>query len=336
MDIQEFSTLFRQFREARVLHTAIKLRLFDFIKEGATAEEISSLAKTDQRATTFVLNALVGLEVLSKNKGMFHHTELSRQYLVRDGDNTKYYGFLHSADGWDNWNDLPEIVKTGALPDRTRGFDNSARYRAFILAMHDHQKDQATDVVRELPVKSGMKILDCGGGPGTYARAFADTYPDCEVSLFDLPDAINIAKEIHGEDAPIQYISGDFFVNDLGGPYDLIFLSNIIHSWSFEENKQLFHRLSNVLNPEGKLIVRDRFLNEDHSGPPAAIMFSLHMLVSNLVGRCYTVSEVKDWMRAASIYHTKYESLAENTEIVSGEKMDLSFADDWEDEPEEK
>jgi len=332
MDIEEFSDLFRKYRETRVLHTAIQLNLFEYLQGGATATEVASLAESDFRATEKLLNALVCLNVIEKQDGTFRHTDLSQKYLTKDGENSKYFGFLHTTHGWDSWNDLPEIVKTGELPECTRGFDDPERYRAFILAMHDHQKNQAPDVVKQLPVKSGMQILDCGGGPGTYARAFADEYHDCDVALFDLPDAINIAKELHGDNAQIKYISGDFFQNDLGGPYDLIFLSNIIHSWSPEENRQLFQRLSDALHPEGKLIIRDRFLNEDKSGPKPAVLFSLHMMVNNLVGSCYTVSEVKDWMREVSIYHVKYESLEENTEIVSGEKMDLGFADDWDED----
>jgi len=332
VDIEEFSDVFRKYRETRVLHTAIQLNLFELLQEGATAKEIASRAESDERATEKLLNALVSLNVIEKRDGKFFHTDLSQKYLTKDGEHSKYFGFLHTTHGWDSWNDLPTIVKTGELPERARGFDDPERYRAFILAMHDHQKNQAADVVKQLPVKPGMKILDCGGGPGTYAHAFAEEYPECDATLFDLPDAINIAKEIHGENAPIEYIGGDFFKDDLGGPYDLIFLSNIIHSWSPEENQQLFQRLSDALNPEGKLIIRDRFLDEDKSGPKPAVLFSLHMLVNNLVGSCYTVSEVKDWMRAVSIYHVKYESLEENTEIVSGEKMDLGFADDWDED----
>lgn len=320
MEFAEFRNQFRQYRTSRVLHTAVQLRLFDWIGEGATADEIATRADTEIRATGKLLNALVALGVLGKDDEYFIHTDLSRTALSNDGENFRYYGLLHSAQGWDNWSDLPEIVKTGALPEHRRTFDDPGRYRTFILAMHAYQKDEAKDVIRQLNLNPGKYILDCGGGPGTYARAFADLFPESTVTLFDLPEAIQIAKEVQGTDTPLDYRSGDFFVEDLGGPYDLIFLSNIIHSWSPEESLKLFKRLSAVLNPDGQLIVRDRFLNEDRTSPLPATMFSLHMLVSNLEGSCYTVAEVSGWMRKAHLHEIKYNSLSEHAEFVKGRK----------------
>ncbi|NIQ12050.1 MAG: methyltransferase type 12, partial [Gammaproteobacteria bacterium] len=90
-------------------------------------------------------------------------------------------------------------------------------------AMDELQRPHAHEVAKALPLHPGKKILDCGGGPGTYARAFVEVSSETEVTLFDLPGAIPIARSLEGEH-PIRYLSGDFFTDDLGDPYDGIFL----------------------------------------------------------------------------------------------------------------
>ena len=317
MNIEDVERLASGYRTARILHTALALHLFDAVQEGATSTEIALEAGTDERATGLLLNALVSLDLLEKKDGRYHHTRLSREYLTTGGERSRVAGLRHTAQSWDRWTDLPSIVQTGDLPERESTFENPDRFRTFILAMQEYQQPHAAAVAEELPVEAGARILDCGGGPGTYARAFARTYPGATVTLFDLPEAIDIARVLEGN-ASLRYLQGDFFRDDLGGPYDLILLSNIIHSWSPEENRKLIGRLAQALDPGGRLMVRDRFLQENEVEPRGAVLFSLHMLVSNFRGQCYKVSEVRSWMAAAGLEPGRYRKIGEHTELVMG------------------
>ena len=320
MNFEELRSTVSAYRTSRIIHAALELRLFDHLEDGYTAAQIASRAASDPRATARLLDALCALGVITKQDEAYYHTALSRDYLTSTGQNSKYQGLLHSAQGWKNWSDLPQIVHTGALPERQRVFDDPDRYRTFILAMDDYQKEQAPAVVNSLNISPDAAILDCGGGPGTYARAFALEYPESQVTLFDLPDAINIARELTEHPDLIEYISGDFFTDDLGGPYDYIFLSNIIHSHSPERNLELIVRLVNVLSRSGRLLIRDRFLDETGTAPLGAVIFGLHMLVNNLEGGTYTVDAVQFWLQSAGLTETGYQVVNEHMELITGRK----------------
>lgn len=321
MDCNELWDTLTGFRKARILHTALIWRFFNYVGEGATTEEIAHQAKTNQRGTERVLNALVGMGILKKFGEKYTHTELSETHLVENG-NSSFAGVLHSVQSWESWGQLPQIVKSGELPERKRVFDDSERFRTFILAMHEYQKHRASEFVQKLPVQSGDAILDCGGGPGTYANAFAREYPDSNVTLLDLPDAIAIAKDLNSENLPVQYISGDFFKEDLGGPYDFVFLSNIIHSHSPARNRTLFRRIADVMESGGHFVIRDRFLDESQTEPLGAVIFGIHMLVNNLEGGTYIVREVQEWLQSTGFTNVEYRTIDDESEIVIAERAD--------------
>jgi ubiquinone/menaquinone biosynthesis C-methylase UbiE len=319
MNINEFRDKVVAFRESRILHTALHHRFFDFVKKGSGAEEIADMAGSDVRAAKRVLDALVTMDVLMKSGNEYQHTEMSRKYLISDAEESRFEGLLHSAYGWKNWTALPDIVKSGELPERRTVFDDDHRYRNFILAMHDYQKPHADEVAEVLEINPNDKVLDCGGGPGTFARAFKRAQPDAGVTLFDLPEGIEIAKELTDE-VDIQFIGGDFFADELGGPYDLIFLSNIIHSWSPNDNRTLLDILKKNLQKGGQLVIRDRFVQDDGTTSKETMIFSLHMLVNNCVGGCYPVSEVKEWLFDLNFTSAYYETIKDHTEIVIAAK----------------
>ncbi len=58
-------------------------------------------------------------------------------------------------------------------------------------------------------------------------------------------------------------------------------------------------KIFNVINPGGKLIVQDFFLNQDQKSPQFAAIFALNMLLHTDGGRTYTFDETENWMREA-------------------------------------
>ena len=73
------------FGPARVLATALQLRVFSFMAAGqATAQEIAQAAGASERGMRMLLDALVGFQLLGKTGERYELTPDSAQYLVRD------------------------------------------------------------------------------------------------------------------------------------------------------------------------------------------------------------------------------------------------------------
>ncbi len=101
---------------------------------------------------------------------------------------------------------------------------------------------------------------------------------------------------------------GDALEDDLGGPYDLIFISNVVHIYSAATNRQLLGRCASALAPGGRLVIKDFLLDDDRLEPPGGAVFAVNMLVSTQSGDCYTVSEINDWLSAHGL---QFESLVD-------------------------
>jgi SAM-dependent methyltransferase len=114
--------------------------------------------------------------------------------------------------------------------------------------------------------------------------------------------------------------SGDYEADELGRGFDLVFLSAIIHSNSERGNRGLLRKCTDALKPEGQLVVQDFIVDEDRRGPPFAVLFALNMLVGTESGDTYTESEVRDWMREASLSNITRKDTEFGTTLLTGRK----------------
>jgi SAM-dependent methyltransferase len=146
-------------------------------------------------------------------------------------------------------------------------------------------------------LEPGAKVLDLGGGHGRYAKAFVDV--GFTATLFDKGICVDIARERHGDEFAV--IAGDFHTDDLGGPYDAIFLSNIVHGLDEVANQALIERLADALAPGGRLVVKDFFAEGSGLQPEGAVVFGMVMLMFTQGGRTYTVGEMQDMLALAGL-----------------------------------
>jgi hypothetical protein len=66
--------------------------------------------------------------------------------------------------------------------------------------------------------------------------------------------------------------------------------------------------------------VQDFIVDEDRAGPPFAVLFALNMLVGTESGDTYTESEVRDWMREASLSNITRKDTEFGTTLLTGRK----------------
>ena len=184
-------------------------------------------------------------------------------------------------------------TKIGAEPDdpqRTRHFQE-------MLYRRSARSARATARWIDRCVDGEARVLDLGGGHGRYGIELAER--GHQTTLFDLPVAVDIAREMHGDD--IDYIDGDFFEDDLGGLYDVVLASNIIHGLSADQNRRLFTRVADVLAPGGIFVIKDMFLDEFDAWPPSAVYFGLTMLMYTDGGDSYSFNEASQWFEEAGL-----------------------------------
>jgi len=319
--IDNLTAIARGFQGAVVLSTAASLELFTLLdKEPLGADEVASSLGLDPRATEIFLHALAGMGLLETGSGRFSNSELASELLVRGRPYFQGDIIAHSGNLISRWVQLPRVLETGRPAEGPRSVDDKTLWRNFILGMSNTAGLSAQKVARNIDLGNYRRMLDLGGGPGTYAVHFCRINPNLSAVVLDLPEVIDEITSGQVKEAQldkrISFIKGDYLKVDFGSGYDLVFISNIIHSLSGEGNRLLLRRSFSALEHGGRIIVKDFLLDEDRINPPHSSMFAVNMLVGTSSGGCYTASEVKSWLDDAGFSYERQVDLTPQARMI--------------------
>jgi SAM-dependent methyltransferase len=305
--------LSRGFQESRVLLTGAELDLFTLLsKETLTAEAIASRLTADVRALRVELDALAAMELLVKADGTYR-TAPRASCLSADAPDSIHPMLLHAAALWHRWTNLTRRI--GGTPLFERPSEEVTR--AFIGAMHVVSAPRAESVVAAAGLGGARRLLDIGGGPGTYTAAILRAVPSLKATLFDLPLVVEIARELlsaAGLLERVTLVAGDFEKDELPPGHDLAWLSAIIHQNGPGQNDALYGRIFRALVPGGRLVVRDHVMEPDRTRPRAGALFAVNMLVGTDAGGTYTFDEIRAGLERAGFTRVRL--------LRSGERMD--------------
>ncbi len=327
---KELRKIWGGFQGARVLLTANNYRVFDYLKKQKAAAGLAKDIGADKRATEILLDALTGLGLLKKQKGQYKNSSLASQFLI--SGSPYYQGDIirHADTLWQNWSGLDNVVKTG------KPHHVSHDHRAFILGMHNLAVLKSSNVLKAVGLKGVKKALDLGGGPGTYTIKMAKK--GISVTIFDTPETIEIAKEVISKiplnpplpkggrggfernfQKNINFLQGDFLADDFGRDYDLIFISQILHAYSEDNNIMVLKKCRNALNKNGRIVIQEFFIDKDRTHPVQAALFSINMLANTSGGRCYSPEEIKRWYLKTGFRKIQKQLLADSV-LISAKK----------------
>ena len=293
--------------EAKIFLTSVKLDLYTPLGSGPkTAGEVASAIGADPGNLERLLDALVAIGLLKRDGVRYVNTPVVGEFLVKSSPFYMGELMLLQDEEWESWGKLEEVVRTGKPPVTGNIFMNRPQIGEMILRVLDRMARRVAPSLAERIDLSGYKtFLDVGGGAGTFSLAFCKRYPQLQGTLFDLPQTLaTTQKKIEKEKMAdrIRLVGGNFNRDELPGAFDVVFLSDILHYQTSEENAALFQKLSRATNPDGLIIVKDMFLNEDASDPGWNAIFSIHMMVYSEKGRCFSGPEIRGWLEKAG-YH---------------------------------
>jgi len=302
--------------ETKILLTAIRLDLFTALDgKNRTAGEIAARIGAYEPALLLLLNALVAMRLLTKEGDLYGNSSVTDKHLVRhSADFVGHLLLLHDAE-WENWGKLEQTIRTGQRSVDRHLFETDPELGGNVLAvLHRIGRQSGPDFARRLNLTGTIRLLDLGGGAGTNAIAFCRVYPDLSATVFDLPATLRLTEKTvkeAGLESRISLRAGNFNMDDLGGPYDVVLMSDILHYQSFETNAALVRKVFAHLAPGGRLIIKDRFLNETGTGPAWTTAFAVHILINTQEGGCYRVADAIEWMnRAGFVSATELEPTA--------------------------
>jgi acetylserotonin N-methyltransferase len=153
--------------------------------------------------------------------------------------------------------------------------------QTFLQGMHGLGTLSSPKVVAAFDLSGFHKIVDLGGATGHLAIAACERYPDLHAVVFDLAQVIQTAHSyvtLSSAKKRVTMVAGDFFRDELPDA-DLFALGRILHDWPEEKIRDLLAKIYRRLPSEGGILLAEKLIYDDKSGPISAHLQSLNMLV---------------------------------------------------------
>jgi hypothetical protein len=286
------------------LHGGVKLDVFTLIGGSRlTAGEIAQKLHGDLRGVTMLLNALTAMKLLVKTGDAFAGSDAAKAYLSKDSDQYLGHMIMHHHHLMESWTHLDQAVRTGK-PQRARSAENDFIRESFLMGMFNLAMQIAPRLAAEVDLSGRCRLLDLGGGPGTYAIHFCLKNPQLKATVYDLPTTRPFAEKTiarFGLSDRIRFMAGDFLEEPVGGPYDVAWLSHVLHGEGPEACRRMIGNTVSALEPGGEILIQEFILNNGMDGPLHPTLFSLNMLLGTTRGQSYSEQQIMDMLTAAGV-----------------------------------
>ncbi|GAA0526083.1 hypothetical protein GCM10010172_03240 [Paractinoplanes ferrugineus] len=314
------------FCRAKVVLTALELRLFAKLQDGPRSEEdLRTELGLHRRGARHFFDSLVVLGLLRRADGGYANTASAARWLVH-GTPSYVGGFLERADHmlYPAWGRLTEGLKTGepqAEADYMEMIENPDRLRRFVGMMDALNGLLAPELADAFDFSGTGTLMDVGGARGNLVSGVVKAHPRLRGRVFDLPQMQPLFIEHVGKlglSDRVEFVPGNFFTDDLPAA-DTINIGHVLHDWSPEERQMLISKAYAALPSGGTLLVYDRMVDEEPTDP-VNLIISLDMLLTTKGGAEYTAAECQEWMTTAGFVETSVSALGEYDTLVVGHK----------------
>jgi hypothetical protein len=297
-----------------ILEAAVRCRVFDALDAGPkTADEVAKETRISPRGARGLLNALVGLEFLTRQGERYALAPGAEALLVSTKPGFAGGIFRHmSRQLIPHWVHLTESVLTGkpAVAVNQEG-QGAEFFREFVEDLFANNYGAAQALADELKVaqaKGPVSVLDIAAGSGVWSIALAERSPLVRVTVVDWPAVIPVCQRVaarRGVGDRYRYVPGDLLTVDYGTGYNVATLGHILHSEGQRRSRELLRKVFTALAPGGTVAIAEMIPNDDRTGPPLALIFALNMLVHTDEGDTFSFGEMSGWLSEAGFANVR-------------------------------
>lgn len=223
--------LYSKTRLFYLLKSTMDLGIFEHLEEFKTTKELAKEIGMDEillESTLEALSDMMGLldKKLENGNAYYKNSKVAQLYLKKDSE---YSYLLPIGDLFKNleyWRDFGSILKNKKIVDERDFFSEVVKVMADECKCWELQKT-IEYLLKFEEFRKAKKLLDVGGGHGLYSIGFTMTNKNLKCYVFDLPkvtkDTENYIRRYNAKN--VFTIEGDFYKDDIGGDYDIVFSS---------------------------------------------------------------------------------------------------------------
>jgi len=298
----------------RVVGVGVRLGVFEALSSGPlSAAETARQVQASERGITLLLDALESLGYVQKKDGRYVNTPMTVKWLLRRSPNSLAGGIpFFDSMVFDRWEHLEESIRQGkpALLGSDWLDQHPGGYRIYEEGMIAIARMAADEVIAKVTLPpTARRLLDVGGGHGLYSIRFCRKYRDLTATVFDLPPAVEVARETiaaEGMGGQVTTQAGDVWLDDLGTGYELALLFNLIHAYLPDKNIELLRKVSGALNRGGLIVIMEQIAGQVF-GSTGKVLARLQALnyFNDLEAQTYTFEDIAGWLTQAGFVNPR-------------------------------
>jgi ubiquinone/menaquinone biosynthesis C-methylase UbiE len=292
-----------------IISASVSNKVFDLLEDCAkTSEQLAAETGASARALRILMNALVGLDLLKKDRqGKYSLTQESAAFLVSNklGTHSGFFGTI-APQIISRWLRLSDIVREGrpavAVNQETEGTEFFSQLVERIIPMSYPAAQKLGDHLKLAKTKNEIRVLDLAAGSGIWGIALAQKSPRVRVTAVDWAGMIPTTKRItrdFGVSDRFNYLEGDILTANFGSSYDIATLGHILHSEGEERSRQLLKKTFRALKSGGTIAIAEWLVNDERTKPLPSLIFAVQMLVNTEKGDTFSFNEIKKWLEEA-------------------------------------
>lgn len=319
---EAITTVATGFMAAKHLFTASALGLFAQLGGGPLPlAQLAGRCGIPARSARILADAMVALGFLDKAEERYANRPVAQSFLAGHPEE----GLRPFLAFWDQvsypaWMNLEDAARTGTGVGLQL---NDAQQQIFSAGVQALTAAAARSLAGGHDLGRHHRLLDVGGGTGSFLVAMLSVDPQLEATLFELPAAAGVARHVlAGTPAAdrITVVEGDFLRDQVPSGHDLLLIANVIHLFQPEVNRELLARLRKAVEVGARALLVDFWTDPSHTQPLFAALMAAEFLVI-AGGDVYSAAEVQAWLAETGWSMVDQRPLAGPAGLIVAEAM---------------
>jgi SAM-dependent methyltransferase len=307
------------FMATKHLFAASELGLFEALADSPTTiDGLAARTGLTPRAARISADAMVALGLLERDRDTYRNSQAAAVFLSGRGpaDLRPLLKF------WDKISYPASIEMAEALArgPSTEIFElNDELQEVASAGIEAILAGPAAALPRTFDCSGHRRLIDVGGGTGSWSIAVAQAYPHIDATVFERSTVAEVARkriESAGLASRVDVVVGDAMSGALPSGYDVVLIANLIHYWSPDENRALLRRVRSAAQPGSSLLLADFWTDPTHTQPPQAALIAGEFAVHLRKGDVYSVDEVRGWLEETGWRFIQHSSLVGPQSLV--------------------
>jgi O-methyltransferase domain/Dimerisation domain len=313
------------FMAAKYLFAASEIGLFEALARGpANLEELANQIAVPLRTTGIVAAALISLGLIEREGSRYRNSAAAATFLAgKPGLDLRPLLRSQNKIGYPLWIKFLDAVRAGRGEVQFGKLDN-VQQQLFSAGVEAFTAPVAAALGTTYDFSRHRRLLDVGGGTGSFLLAVLRQYPALKGTLFELPGACAVARQRlspEPERARIDIVEGDIFKTALPGDHDVLLIANTVHVLSAAHNLELMRRTRATVQVSARLLLVDLWTDPTHSEPPAAALMSGQFLLMGGEGQTYSEQEADEWLGQTGWRKVERKALPGPTSLIVAEAI---------------